>query len=66
MFTATYITYVKYGFIMADLEEKCNSIKFCFKLKNNALETHQMLKTIFDDNSIHRTQTSDWFSPFEH
>jgi len=42
MFTATYVTYVKYDFIMADLVEKCITVKFCFKLKNKALETHQM------------------------
>jgi len=43
MFTVTYVTYVMYDLIMADLEEKCITIKFCFKLKNNVLETHQML-----------------------
>lgn len=43
MFTAIYVTYVKYNFIMDDLEEQCITVKFCFKLKNNALETHEML-----------------------
>jgi len=43
MFTATYVTYVKYDFTIADLEEKCITVMFCFKLKSNELEKHQML-----------------------
>jgi hypothetical protein len=64
MFAATYVMYVKYDFIMADLEEKCITIKFSFKLKNNALK--HIKCSIFGDTSIGISQTSEWFSPFEH
>jgi hypothetical protein len=37
---------------MADFKEQRICIKFCFKLKKTAAETHRMLKEAFGDNSI--------------
>jgi len=35
---------------------------FCFKLRNTALEMHEMLKASFSDNGFERTQTFAYFS----
>ena len=35
-------------------------IKFCFKLRKRAAETHKMLKEAFGDNALGQTQTYEW------
>jgi hypothetical protein len=50
---------------MADLKEQCICVKFCFKLGKTASETHEILKTAFDDIAMGRTQTFEWFCLFK-
>jgi hypothetical protein len=50
---------------MADFKEQRICVKFCFKLRKTASETHGMLKTAFGDNAMGRTQTFEWFSRFK-
>jgi hypothetical protein len=46
----------------ADLKEQCICVKFFFRLGKTASETHEMLKTPFDNNAMGRTRTFEWFS----
>jgi hypothetical protein len=39
---------------MVDLKEHSICVKFCFKLRKTASETHEMLKTAFSDNAVGR------------
>jgi len=50
---------------MIDVREQQICIKFCFKLRKMALETHRMLKEAFDDNAVGQTQTYEWFKRFK-
>jgi hypothetical protein len=50
---------------MADLKEQRICVKFCFKLGKTTSETHEMLKTAFDDSVMGRTQISEWFFRFK-
>jgi hypothetical protein len=50
---------------MVDFKEQRICIKFCFKLKKNAAETHQMLKEAFGDNAISQSKTFLWYKRFK-
>jgi hypothetical protein len=41
---------------MADFKEQRICIKFCFKLKKTAAESHQMLKEAFGDNAMSQSK----------
>jgi hypothetical protein len=49
------------GFATADLREQRVGIKFCFKLKKTAVETHQMLKRALGESSLSLSQTCVWY-----
>jgi hypothetical protein len=50
---------------MVGLKEQRICVKFCFKLGKTASEINEMLKTVFGDNAMGRTQTFEWFSQFK-
>jgi hypothetical protein len=50
---------------MADLREQRDCIQFCFKLRKNDAETHQILRHAFGDNNLYQTQTYDWYKRFK-
>jgi hypothetical protein len=43
------------GFVKAGLREQQVCIKFCFKLWQTAVETHQILKQGFGENNLGQT-----------
>jgi hypothetical protein len=47
------------SFAMTDLRPQRVCKRFCFKLGETAVETHQQLKQAFGDNSLGKTQTYD-------
>jgi hypothetical protein len=50
---------------MADFKEQRICIKFCFKLKETAAETHRMLKEAFGDNAMSQSKTCLWYKRFK-
>src|SRR5215813_13745584 len=50
---------------MADVIEQKICIKFCFKLKKTAAETHRMLKKAFGENALSKTRTFEWFKRYK-
>jgi hypothetical protein len=40
---------------MADLQDQCVFIKFCFKLGLNAMETSEMMKVASGEQTVGRT-----------
>jgi hypothetical protein len=46
---------------MNDVKKQRVCIKFRFKLRKTAAETHKMLKEAFGDNALGLTQTREWF-----
>jgi hypothetical protein len=52
------------NFLNANLKEHI-CVKFCFKLRKTASQTHDMLKTAFSDNAMGRTQTFECFFRFK-
>jgi hypothetical protein len=50
---------------MVDFKEQRICIKFCFKLKKTAAETHRMLKEAFGDNAMSQSKTCLWYKRFK-
>jgi hypothetical protein len=50
---------------MVDIKEQRICIKFCFKLKKTAAETHQMLKEVFGEQALSQARTFEWFKHFK-
>ena len=50
---------------MADFQEQCACVKFCFKLGKTATECYEMLKTAFGEQAVGCSQTFQWFSRFK-
>ena len=50
---------------MSDFPEQHVCMKFCFKLGKTFLETSEMLKQAFWDETISRTQTCEWYKCFK-
>lgn len=50
---------------MADFKEQRTCIKFCFKLKKTAAETHRMLVEAFGDNAMSQSKTFLWYKRFK-
>jgi hypothetical protein len=50
---------------MADFKKQRICIKFCFKLKKTAAETHRMLKEAFGDNATSQSKTFLWYKRFK-
>ena len=50
---------------MADFLEQRACIKFFFKLGKTATECFEMLKTVFGEQAMGRSQTFQWFSRFK-
>ena len=50
---------------MNDVKKERICIKFCFKFRKRASETHRMLKEVFGDNALDQTQTYEWFKRFK-
>ncbi|EZA52903.1 hypothetical protein X777_07709, partial [Ooceraea biroi] len=46
------------------MEQRAN-IKFCVKLKKTFTETFALLKEVYEDNCLSRTQVYDWFTRFK-
>jgi len=40
-------------------------VKFCVKLGKSATETHDLLKKVYGDECLSRTQDFDWFKRFK-
>jgi [histone H3]-lysine36 N-dimethyltransferase SETMAR len=47
-----------------DFEQRVN-IKFCFKLKKNAKEAHEMLKSVYGDNVVTLKTVYKWYERFK-
>ncbi|UYV83427.1 hypothetical protein LAZ67_23000974, partial [Cordylochernes scorpioides] len=52
------------NFEMAIFEEQRICIKFCFKLKKTATETHELIKEAFGDAALSCSRTFEWFTRF--
>ena len=50
---------------MKDLEEQCVCVKFCFKLGKTFTETFQMLKQVYGEDCLSRTQCREWYQRFK-
>jgi len=50
---------------MDDFYVQCVCVKFCFILEKTFLETFRMLKHMFGDEAMSRTQTHEWFKCFQ-
>ncbi|GBO37720.1 hypothetical protein AVEN_16870-1 [Araneus ventricosus] len=50
---------------MADFNEQCTVVKFCFLLWKNATETVVMLKTAYKDDPLGKTEVYELFSCFK-
>ena len=50
---------------MAEVDEERVCIKFCVRLCKTGSETFEMLKQAFDDLSISRSRTFEWFGRFQ-
>ena len=46
------------------MEQKAN-IKFCFKLGKKFAETYELLKKVYEDDCMSRTQVYTWFTRLE-
>ena len=46
------------------MEQRAN-IKFCFKVGKKFAETHELLKKVYDDDCMSRTQVYTWFIRFK-
>jgi hypothetical protein len=44
------------------MEEQFNCINILFETAKTAQETHELLKTAFNDTVMRKTQASKWFS----
>ena len=45
--------------------EQRSNIKFCFKLGKKIAETYELLKKVYGDDCMSRTQVYMWFTRFE-
>jgi len=45
--------------------EQCINVKFCVKLGNSATETYDLLKNVYSDECLSRTQVFEWFKRFK-
>ncbi|PNF41706.1 hypothetical protein B7P43_G03454 [Cryptotermes secundus] len=50
---------------MADFREQRAAVKFCFLLGKSGTETLEMLKTVYKDDAMGKTQVFQWFSRFK-
>ena len=50
---------------MKDLEEQRVCVKFCVKLEKTFTETLQMLKQVYGEDCLSRTQCYKWFRHFK-
>jgi hypothetical protein len=50
---------------LAGDKEQRTCIKFYFKLKKPAAETHRMLKEAFGEQALNQARTFDWFKRFK-
>ena len=50
---------------MGDFFEQCVCVKFCFILEKTFLETFIMLKQVFGDEAMSRTQTHESYTCFQ-
>ena len=48
----------------ANVEQRVN-VKFCAKLGKSATETYDMLKKVYGDECLSRTQVFEWFKRFK-
>ena len=48
----------------ASYEQRVN-VKFCYKLGKTFSETFEMIRTVYGDNSLSRTQCYEWFRRFK-
>jgi len=50
---------------MDDFHEQCVCVKLCLKFGKMFLETFKMLKQVFGDEAMSRTQTNKWHKCFK-
>ena len=46
------------------MKQRAN-IKFCFKLEKKCTETHELIKKVYGDDCMSRTQVYTWFTRFK-
>jgi len=50
--------------LSVNVEQRVN-VKFCVKLGKSAGETHDLLKKVYGDECLFRTQVFEWFKRFK-
>ena len=50
--------------LSVNVEQRVN-VKFCVKLGKSATETYDLLKKVYGDECLSRTQVFEWFKRFE-
>ena len=50
--------------LTVNMEQHVN-MKFCLKLRKSATETHNLLKKVYGDECLSRTQVFEWFEKFK-
>ena len=45
--------------------EQCVNVKFCVQLGKSATETYDLLKKVYGDECLSRTQVFEWFKMFK-
>ena len=51
--------------MMADNKEQRMCVKFCFLLGKSAAETVLMLRVVFKEEALSKTQVYEWYSRFK-
>ena len=53
------------GIILSVNVEQCVNVKFCVKLGKSATETYDLLKKVYGNEFLSRTQIFEWFKRFK-
>jgi len=53
------------GIILSVNVEQPVNVKFCVKLGKSAAETYDLLKKVYGDECLSRTQVFEWFKGFK-
>jgi len=54
-----------FGIILSVNVEQCVNLKFCVKLGKSVTETYNLLKKVYGNDSLSRTQVFEWFKRFK-
>jgi len=50
---------------MSDRTEQRICLRFCFRLGKTATEAHEILRKVFKEEALSRTQVFEWFARFK-